>query len=115
VAHRGESLLTPEVAARILDRFSSMMIQGKVESSPPPPAQPSPAEGRSMKLTAREQEVLALMGQGDRNKDIAAALVITERTVKIHVSNIFSKLNVNNRTEAVTVALKLGLIGYASD
>ncbi len=111
VAHRGESLLTPEVAARILDRFSSMMIQRDVKT----PSSLPVAAGGASRLTAREREVLALMGQGARNKDIAAALVITERTVKIHASNIFSKLNVNNRTEAVTVALKLGLISYLSD
>lgn len=113
VAHRGESLLTPEVAARILDRFSSMMIQRDAKTLLP--SKPAVVRGGVSKLTAREQEVLGLMGQGARNKDIAAALVITERTVKIHVSNIFSKLNVNNRTEAVTVALKLGLIDYLSD
>ena len=63
------------------------------------------------KFTPRELEVLQLMGQGARNKEIAERLVIAERTVKIHVGNILSKLNVDNRTEAVAVALKSGLLG----
>jgi DNA-binding NarL/FixJ family response regulator len=62
------------------------------------------------RFTSREMEVLRLMAQGLRNKEIAETLVITERTVKIHVGNILNKLNASNRTEAVTTALKLGLL-----
>jgi len=62
------------------------------------------------KLTPREKEVLALLAQGARNKDIAASLVIAERTVKIHVRNILTKLNVGNRTEALAVAIRVGLV-----
>lgn len=107
-AYRGEALLNPEVAARILDRFSAL-------ASPPPPAQESPkVEAASTspipKLTPRELEVLALMGQGARNKEIAETLVIAERTVKNHVGNILSKLNAANRTEAVAMAMKIGLL-----
>lgn len=103
---RGESLLDPEVAARILDRFSSMIGQF-------PPSGPvhEPVAADMPKFTPRELEVLQLMGQGARNKEIAERLVIAERTVKIHVGNILSKLNVDNRTEAVAVALKSGLLG----
>ncbi len=50
------------------------------------------------------------MAKGARNKEIARTLVIAERTVKVHVGNIFNKLNVNNRTEAVAVAMKMGLL-----
>lgn len=103
-AHRGESLLSPEVAARILDQFSSL-IQQRPHSQPQEPTKsPSP------KLTRRETEVLHIMGRGASNKEIAEQLVIVETTVKIHVSNIFNKLNVTNRTEAVVVATELGLL-----
>lgn len=61
-------------------------------------------------LTARETEILALLGDGASNKAIAYQLNISEHTVKFHVASIFGKLNVNTRTEAVTVALKRGLI-----
>lgn len=61
-------------------------------------------------LTAREQEVLSLMGQGLANKEIGQQLFVSERTVKFHVSAILSKLQVSNRTEAVSLALQQGLI-----
>jgi len=112
-AYQGGSLLNPDVAARILDRFSSLMQA----SAPPEPAhQPeedpnlNPESPDFSSLTPRELEVLTLLGRGARNKEIAAILIISERTVKIHVGNILSKLGVNNRTEAVAVAMRQGLL-----
>ena len=61
-------------------------------------------------LTDREAEVLALLAKGLANKQIAAALGISEHTVKFHVSSIYSKLNVTNRTEAVREGLRSGWI-----
>jgi DNA-binding NarL/FixJ family response regulator len=61
-------------------------------------------------LSPREVEVLRLVANGRRNKEIAARLEITEGTVKIHVSNILSKLGVSDRTEAVTAALQRGIV-----
>jgi len=61
-------------------------------------------------ISTRELEVLALMAAGKRNKEIASQLSIAEDTVKMHVRNILSKLQVNDRTEAVTVALRRGII-----
>ncbi len=107
-ADRGESLLSPEIAARILDQFSSMINQSPSDDST---QKPLAAGIRDIPaLTKREQEVLALLGRGARNRDIANQLVIVETTVKIHLRNIFSKLNVSNRTEAVLVAKELGLL-----
>lgn len=104
-AYRGESLLDPEVAARILDRFSSMM------PPPPPPAKETTIQSDDLPdLTPREMEVLTLMSQGARNKEIAETLVIAERTVKIHVGNILGKFNATNRTEVVAMALKMGIL-----
>jgi len=61
-------------------------------------------------ISARELEVLSLMAAGKRNKEIAGQLSIAEDTVKMHVRNILSKLQVNDRTEAVTIALRRGII-----
>lgn len=61
-------------------------------------------------LTAREIEVVALISQGLRNKDIAAELKISHETVQVHVKNIFAKLEVDDRTAAVNVALRRGII-----
>ncbi|MBP7998293.1 MAG: response regulator transcription factor [Chloroflexi bacterium] len=94
VVHGGGSLLQPMVAARLLKR----MIQT--------PAAASPGD----ELTERELEVLRLLVQGKQNKEIAAALIISERTVKFHVSSILNKLNAGNRTEAVAIAAQQGLV-----
>ncbi|HBY93115.1 MAG TPA: helix-turn-helix transcriptional regulator [Chloroflexi bacterium] len=61
-------------------------------------------------LTARETEVLQLLAQGLANKQIAAALQISEHTVKFHVSSIYAKLGVTNRTEAVGLGVRRGLV-----
>lgn len=61
-------------------------------------------------LTAREREVVGLLALGEANKQIATALGITDETVKTHVKNILSKLQVRDRTEAVTVALRRGIV-----
>ena len=61
-------------------------------------------------LTGREVEVLELVGQGLRNREIAASLGIAHETAKVHVKNILRKLGVTGRTAAVTTALKRGII-----
>jgi DNA-binding NarL/FixJ family response regulator len=66
------------------------------------------------KLTKRELDVLRLMARGRRNDDIAAELVVTNQTVKNHVTNIFRKLNVDTRVEAVLYALSSGLVSLDS-
>jgi DNA-binding NarL/FixJ family response regulator len=62
------------------------------------------------RISSRELEVLSLMAAGKRNKEIAGDLSIAEDTVKMHVRNILSKLQVSDRTEAVTIALRRGII-----
>ena len=61
-------------------------------------------------LSDREIQVVELMSQGMRNKEIAASLGITERTAEVHVRNILSKLNVKDRTAAVSMAIRRGII-----
>ena len=61
-------------------------------------------------LTPREVEVLKLIASGNANKIIAAQLSITEETVKVHMRNILGKLSARDRTEAVTIALRRGII-----
>lgn len=93
VVHAGGSLLQPIIASKLLRH-----VVHADDASP------------SDALTSRELEVLKLMGSGLQNKEIAAALVISERTVKFHVSSILQKLDAGNRTEAVRNAVQQGLI-----
>jgi DNA-binding NarL/FixJ family response regulator len=72
-----------------------------VSQEPVPPLEP---------LTPREEEVLDLLAQGLQNKEIAQKLILSERTVKFHVSAILGKLDAGNRTEAVANAAQRGLI-----
>jgi DNA-binding NarL/FixJ family response regulator len=92
--HRGESLIQPVVASKVLDRLTELSRRA-----------PSGEE-----LSERELEVLRLMAKGAANKEIGVELSIAQSTVKTHISTIFQKLGVNDRTEAVTEALKKGII-----
>ena len=89
--HAGGSLLEPGVTTRLLDQL-------REDRQPREP------------LTPRELEVLVLISEGLHNSEIAERLFVTERTVKFHVSSILAKLGADNRTEAVAVAARRGLI-----
>jgi DNA-binding NarL/FixJ family response regulator len=86
---QGRTLLAPAVAERL--------VAGVSDRAPEP-------------LTPRELEVLTLLGQGRSNSEIANALTIAPRTVKVHVQNILNKLGAGNRTEAVSIAVRQQLI-----
>jgi DNA-binding NarL/FixJ family response regulator len=91
-AARGETVLSPSVAALLLARVR--------------PQRPAPAA----RLSAREREVLALIAQGRTNRETAAALFITEATVKTHLLHIYAKLEVPDRAAAVSAAHRRGLL-----
>ncbi len=93
-AAAGQVQMSPSVAARLLREISA-------------PQQPEP-------LTERETEVLRQLAQGKSNKEIAAALVIAEKTVRTHVSNILAKLGVASRTQAALHAVRSGLVSMDS-
>ena len=98
-AARGESFLQPSIAAKVLAEFNRL----EHSAAPPPPPLAEP-------LSERELEILRLLAAGDSNKEIAAALYITEGTVKNHVTNILGKLDARDRTQAALRARELGLI-----
>jgi DNA-binding NarL/FixJ family response regulator len=96
--HAGESPLDPEVAKRLLSRFQRHT------------AAPGAREAAHETLTERERDVLRLLTQGKSNKEIARALFIGDRTVKSHLSAIFQKLDVSDRTQAALYAVRHELV-----
>jgi DNA-binding NarL/FixJ family response regulator len=94
VAH-GESLLGPTIARKVTRQFAAL-----------PGKQTSLVDD----LTPRELEVLKLIAGGLSNKEIAQELIISEKTVKNHINNIFAKLHVNDRSQAVLYAIREGLV-----
>lgn len=96
-AARGEGFLGPSLVGRVLEEFSRV---GRLRAA---------AKEVFAELTRREMEVLELLGKGLRNKDIAERLYLSEKTVKNHISSIFMKLQVNDRTEAALLAARHGL------
>jgi len=98
VVHGGGSLLQPLIASKLIEQLQQQ-----------PPA-PGPNERLIEPLTPRELEVLRRLAAGQTNRQIADALVVTERTAKFHVSAILAKLRAANRTEAVAIANAHGLL-----
>ncbi|MBI4317561.1 MAG: response regulator transcription factor [Chloroflexi bacterium] len=95
---QGYSLIYPAVARRMLKEFNHA------------PSGTRPNGAQLQDLTLREREVLGLVAQGKANKEIARLLCISERTAKTHVSNILSKLQMSDRTQAALYALRQGLV-----
>ncbi|GAA1862942.1 response regulator [Asanoa iriomotensis] len=98
-AARGESVLQPSVAAKVVARFAALPADG--------PPQPQPLV---VPLSERELEVVRLLAQGRSNREIAAALYLAEGTVKNHVTNVLGKLDARDRTQAALRARALGLL-----
>ncbi|WP_157248972.1 response regulator [Nonomuraea typhae] len=98
VAAGGEALLAPAVTRRLIDD----VVRRNVRPGPPPAA--------LGQLTERERETLTLLGRGLSNAEIAATLVVSEHTVKTHVSNVLTKLGLRDRVQAVIAAYESGLL-----
>ncbi|OEJ29731.1 DNA-binding response regulator [Streptomyces agglomeratus] len=92
--HAGHVLLQPEVAGALLSQEEG-----------------NGGTGRGSTLTEREREVLTLIADGRSNREIARALVLSEKTVKTHVSNILMKLDLSDRTQAALWAVRHGITG----
>jgi DNA-binding NarL/FixJ family response regulator len=103
---KGETFLNSQVAK---------LICSFIQSPLSPVAQPQADRGLLASLTNREMEVLACLTQGLNYKAIAKRLFVSDSTVKTHVNNIFTKLNVNDRTQAVLYGLKHGISQIAED
>ncbi|MEV0620535.1 response regulator transcription factor [Nonomuraea sp. NPDC050404] len=101
VVAAGESLLAPSVTTRLIADFTS-------RAAAPRPAEP-PSERLSV-LTARERETMRMIAGGLSNAEIAREMVVSEHTVKTHVSNVLTKLGLRDRVQAVIAAYETGLI-----
>jgi NarL family two-component system response regulator LiaR len=107
--YRGESSLHPKIARKLLQELSGAL-------RPDPPSTPELLDKDLVEpLTEREVEVLKLVAQGRSNREIADQLVVTEGTVRAHVSNILGKLHLASRTQATLYALRKGLVSLDED
>ncbi|HSM26084.1 MAG TPA: response regulator transcription factor [Anaerolineaceae bacterium] len=96
-AARGETLLKPEIMAKVL-----ALASGREKSSI--------SSSTAVELTEREMEVLSAVAKGERSKEVAYKLGITERTVKAHLASIYGKLGVDSRAAAISSAMQKGLL-----
>ncbi|MER5631071.1 response regulator transcription factor [Streptomyces nitrosporeus] len=99
VVAAGDSLVSPSVARRLIAEFTSR-----------PAVRPTPSGDRLEVLTGRERETLLHLARGLSNAEIAAALVVSEHTVKTHVGNVLAKLGLRDRIQAVICAYETGLV-----
>lgn len=100
LVNTGDALPAPSITRRLVERFAA----GDRTTH-------TPALHRDLAaLTPREREVLALLGRGLSNKELARTLVLSEATVKTHVARIFTKLDLRDRAQAVVLAYETGLV-----
>ena len=104
VVHSGAAVVAPTVTRRLLDRFARHL-----------PAADAPHRPVLPDLTEREHQVLLLVARGLSNAEIAAQLVLSETTVKTHVSNLLAKLGLRDRVQAVVLAYERGLVVPAGE
>lgn len=94
----------------LLARIEALMRRVSMSSSTPAFDLPFETDAEIQSLTAREKEIVSLVAKGLSNKEISEKLYVSELTVKTHLKNIFKKLNVSSRTQAILVAINKGLI-----
>jgi DNA-binding NarL/FixJ family response regulator len=102
VVAAGEALLAPAVTRRLISEFAKLRPKASDGSQSPPSA--------LAELTPRETEVLRLLAEGLSNPEIATRLVVTDETVKTHVSRVLHKLGLRHRAQAVVLAYESGLV-----
>lgn len=114
---QGGALIPPAIAARLVAEYTRLAAGGAPQAQPAgggAAASPAPAaeEGnpRVADLTPRETEILKLLARGLSNKEIADTLFLSEGTVKNYLSSIFSKLHARDRAQAISLALRQGLV-----
>jgi NarL family two-component system response regulator LiaR len=95
-AYRGEARLHPDITRKLMDQVASQAGQAR--------------QAHAEELTERELQVVRLVAQGFKNQEIAKELVISEKTVKTHISNILSKVHLEDRTQLAIYAIKGGLV-----
>jgi DNA-binding NarL/FixJ family response regulator len=107
-----------DVAATVRQTFDHTIFLAKTATNGAPPSPVVPVgvgdDDDDVALTRREREILALVAEGHSNRELARMLWVTEQTVKFHLSNIYRKLDVSNRTEASRWAHRHGLVGTAT-
>ncbi|MGA5816727.1 response regulator transcription factor [Kitasatospora sp. NPDC094028] len=100
----GDALLAPSITRRLVERFAAGAADPAAGAGSPP------LHRDLAPLTPREAEVLALLGRGLSNAELAAELTLSESTVKTHVARIFAKLDLRDRAQAVVLAYETGLV-----
>lgn len=108
LVHDGQALLAPQVTKRLIAAF----VEGETRAAdrPATPAATAEPDGRLDSLTPREREILALVGRGMSNTEIATHLVLSPLTAKTHVSRLFLKLGARDRAQLVVTAFETGLV-----
>ena len=109
----GDALLAPAITRRLIGEFAVLRAKNESRSATAAPGVPAAPAGFDIavaQLTPRETQVLRLVAEGLSNAEIAARLVVSEETVKTHVSRVLSKLGLRDRTQAVVVAYESGLV-----
>ncbi len=104
--HAGEIWLDSHTTAAVIRQF---VANEEAPAPPPPPPPPTAASGRERErspLSQREREIVALVAQGFKNKEMAEKMFISEQTVKNHLHNIFDKLGVSDRLELALYAIQ---------
>jgi len=97
-AAAGNALLAPSVTRRLIERFARL------------PAELAPAPSQLASLTARERDILLQLARGGSNAEIAAALFVSEATVKTHIGHVLAKLGLRDRVQAVILAYEAGVV-----
>lgn len=113
--HQGGALIPPAIAAKLVAEYARLAAGGTASATPAAAAPSAPSEAeeprpRVADLTPRETEILKLLARGLSNKEIADQLYLSEGTVKNYVSAIFSKLHARDRAQAISLALRQGLV-----